>query len=327
MGRSFAPNTFSPWLWTTKATPQSITVAKLYHKQEARTLEKPHLGTSTMAIQLLLSLLFFPSSLSSSASSNIISNVAQVLSNFGIVSMSLTLQYAPQTLIPKTQNLTIFSPSDTIFAKSSQPSLALLRFHFSPQSLPPSFLDSLHFGSKITTFSPTHSLIVTSSPSNDQFSLNGVKIGTKPVYDDGFLIIYKIDKFFDPIFKVSKHGCVRAYNMFRNTSSFEKASEALRLIMPCKVPGKDLVNWDKRMVLETYLEGFDITVTKSGANVMINGVKVIARDLFQSDWLVVHGLSRGVSREKAGNVAVVNSNFNKVLLATACCLFLSLRFC
>ncbi|XVE85383.1 hypothetical protein DITRI_Ditri17bG0086500 [Diplodiscus trichospermus] len=327
-----------------------------------------------MAIQLLLSLIFF--SLSSAASSNIIIfNAAQVLSDVGMVSMSLTLEYGPQTLIPQTQNLTIFSPSDTVFAKSGQPSLSLLRFHFSPQSLPLSFLNSLPFGSKISTFSPNHSLIVTSSPPDDQFSLHGVKIGNRPVYDDGSLIVYRIDMFFDPSFKVSNHGCVGA-NTFRNTNSFGKAGEALRskgyfamasfldsqlerpeenmtltifapsdemvkpfvgnwrvyppifsrLIVPCKIPGRDLVNWDKSVVLQTYFEGPNITVTKSGANVMINGIKVMVRDLYQSDWLVVHGLIGGLAREEARNGAAENSKFSKILLAISC-LFLSLSFC
>ncbi|XVE92064.1 hypothetical protein REPUB_Repub01dG0065200 [Reevesia pubescens] len=329
-----------------------------------------------MATQLLL--ISFISLISSSAASNIISNAAQVLSNLGMVSMSLTLQFGPQTLIPQSQNLTIFSPSDAIFAKSGQPSLSLLRFHFSPQSFPLSLLNSLPFGSKITTFSPTHnSLFITSSPSDDQISLNGVKIGKDPVYNDGSLIVYKIDKFFDPSFKVSEHKCVGAYTRFRPTNSFDKAIKGLRskgyfamasfldsqlespkenlvltifapsdemikplignwsvnpsiflrLIVPCKIPGRDLVNWDKRMVLETYLEGFNITVTKSGADVLINGVKVMIQDLFQSEWLVVHGLmSEGLARVAAGNGAAENSKFNKILLTTSC-LFLSLSFC
>ncbi|XP_007045080.2 PREDICTED: putative fasciclin-like arabinogalactan protein 20 [Theobroma cacao] len=327
-----------------------------------------------MAVQLLLSLVFFfLPSLSFSASSNIISNAAQVLSDIGMVSMSLTLQYGPQTLIPQTQNLTIFSPSDTVFAKSGQPSLSLLRFHFSPQSLPLSFLNALPFGSKLTTLSPSHSLIVTSSPSDDQLSLNGVKIGKTPAYDDGTLVVYKLDKFFDPSFKVSKHGCVGA-DTFRSFNSFDKASEALRskgyfamasfldsqlespranvkltifapsdemikpfmgnwsvypsiflsLIVPCKIPGRDLVNWDEGVVLETYLGGFNITVAKSDANVTINGAKVMVRDLFQSDWLVVHGLSDsgGLARVAARSGAAENSKLDKILLAT-CCLFLS----
>ncbi|XVF85328.1 hypothetical protein PTKIN_Ptkin17bG0108900 [Pterospermum kingtungense] len=324
-----------------------------------------------MAIQLLLSLIIFFSLSSTSASSNIISTTAQVLSNIGLVSMSLTLQYAPQTLIPPTRNLTIFSPSDTIFTKSGQPSLSLLRFHFSPQSLTLSTLNFLPFGSKIATFSPNHPLIVTSSPPDDQLSLNGVKIGDKPVYDDGSLIIYKIDKFFDPSFKVSDHGCAGAYT-FHNTNSFGEASQALRsigysamasfldsqletrpkenmtltifapsdemvkpfvgnwsaypsiflrLIVPCKIAGRDWANWDKTMVLQTYLEGFNISVAKSGANVMINGFKVMALDMFESDWLVVHGLS-GHGRVKG---AAEKSKFNKILLAISC-VFLSLSF-
>ena len=99
----------------------------------------------------------------------------------------------------------------------------------------------------------------------------------------------------------------------------------LRLIVPRKILGRDLVNWNKRIVLQTYLEGFNITVAKSGANVKINGVKVMVRDLFQSDRLVVHGLSGGLARVEAGNGAAENFKFNKILLAISC-LFLSFKF-
>ncbi|XP_077216283.1 putative fasciclin-like arabinogalactan protein 20 [Tasmannia lanceolata] len=158
-----------------------------------------------MAVYLLLSLLLF--SLFStfyflSSSSQTALNALEILSNSSFTSMALTLQLiTSQTLIPDSSSATIFSPSDDAFIISGQPSLILLQYHFSPMKFTPQDLRSFTFGTKIPTFYQNHSLIVTNSGSDGEISLNNVKINESIIYDDGSVIIYGIDRFFDPSFE------------------------------------------------------------------------------------------------------------------------------
>ncbi|KAL5828068.1 hypothetical protein ACOSQ4_019865 [Xanthoceras sorbifolium] len=181
---------------------------------------------------VLLSLL----SLSSPLPDNSIRNAAEILSDSGHVSMALTLEFASHTLFPQLQFLTIFSPSDSAFVSSGQPSLSLLRFHFSPLPISSQTLKSLPFNSKIPTLSPNRSLIVTSSPSDHRVSLNGVEVNDgNAIYDDGSLRIFGIDRFFDPGFRVSvphdgNHsspnlGCAPMVN--DGSMSFDRARKVL----------------------------------------------------------------------------------------------------
>ncbi|KAF2317842.1 hypothetical protein GH714_041158 [Hevea brasiliensis] len=73
----------------------------------------------------------------------------------------------------------------------------------------------------------------------------------------------------------------------------EYSSIFLRHVVPCKMPWKDLVNFNDGMVLDTYSEGFGIRISRSGDIFMLNEVPVSFPDMYQSDWLVVHGL-RGI---------------------------------
>lgn len=111
--------------------------------------------------------------------------------------MALTLELIAESLLSQSNSITIFSPSDTAFAQSGQPSLSLLRFHFLPLYLSPEVLRSLAPGTKIPTMLPARSLTVTSSQSDSVISLNRVKISTSPFYDDGSLVVFGIEKFFD----------------------------------------------------------------------------------------------------------------------------------
>ncbi|XP_020534923.1 putative fasciclin-like arabinogalactan protein 20 [Jatropha curcas] len=143
-------------------------------------------------------------SISSSLSTETILDAAATLSNSGFNSMALILEFGSQTLIPPTTSLTIFCPSDTAFTESGQPSLSLLRFHFSPQTFRFNTLKSLPPGTKIPTLFSNHSLIITSTPScEDQVSLNGVKINESAIYSNGSFVIFGIHKFLDPDFEVS----------------------------------------------------------------------------------------------------------------------------
>lgn len=79
-----------------------------------------------------------------------------------------------------------------------------------------------------------HSLIITSSPSDVDVSLNGVKINGSAIYNDGSLVVFGIEKFLDPDFEVSGSISGRPAQGFRCSGNgddfhmFEKASGALR---------------------------------------------------------------------------------------------------
>ncbi|GAB4840363.1 hypothetical protein Ancab_021129 [Ancistrocladus abbreviatus] len=141
-------------------------------------------------------------SLSSSLPNDTLLNAADVLANSGYLSMSLTLQLIAKTFFSYFPFATIFSPSDDAFALYGQPSLSLLSFHFCPVAYSLSDLQSFPFGSEIPTHLPNRSLVVTTLPSDDQISINDVKIDGSSIYDDGFLVIFAIDKFFDYNFKI-----------------------------------------------------------------------------------------------------------------------------
>lgn len=115
--------------------------------------------------------------------------------------MSLTLEIVAETLLEQSPSATVFAPSDSAFKKSGQPSLDLLRFHFVMLPLPPQSFRRLPSGAKLPTMLTGQSLTVTTSPSDQSTSLNNIKIIGSPIYDDGFLLVYGIDRFFDPSFQ------------------------------------------------------------------------------------------------------------------------------
>ncbi|XP_002531064.2 putative fasciclin-like arabinogalactan protein 20 [Ricinus communis] len=159
------------------------------------------MSTKFLLFLTLFSILFICIS-TLTATGTLPDNAITVLSDSGYNSMALILEFGSRSiLIPPSPSLTIFSPSDTVFSKSGQPSLNLLQFHFSPLSLSLHSLKSLPSGSKISTFWTNHSLIVTSD-GEDKVEVNGVKISGFPVYDDGSLVIFGIDKILDPNFQV-----------------------------------------------------------------------------------------------------------------------------
>ena len=144
-----------------------------------------------MAYSLLTSLIIFCLfSLSSSLPSQTILDAAEILSDSGYVSMSLTLELVSQTLLPKSPSATLFAASDAAFIESCQPPLSLFQFHSLPLALSFESLRSLPVGAKIPTMFANHSLIVTSAASDSQISLNNVNITSSPLFDDGSLIIF-----------------------------------------------------------------------------------------------------------------------------------------
>ncbi|KAK4260724.1 hypothetical protein QN277_003802 [Acacia crassicarpa] len=154
---------------------------------------------SSLQFLLLFSLSFF--CLSSGVPYEAILDAADILFDSGFISMALTMEVAAKTLLLQSPSLTIFAPSDSAFGKSGQPSLDLIRFHVSPMPLPMQSLRLLPSGAKIPTLLDKNSLVVTTPPSDRRISLNNVRVNISPIYDDGFIVIYGIDKFFDPNFK------------------------------------------------------------------------------------------------------------------------------
>ncbi|KAI3729363.1 hypothetical protein L6452_18019 [Arctium lappa] len=189
-----------------------------------------------MAVQpTLILLLFAILSFTTALPSETISDAADTLSNSGYYAMSLTLSLVSTSFLSHTSSVTIFTPPDSIFADHGEPSLSLLQLHFSPLLFSFSALRSLPFGTKIPTISSHTSLTITTLPSSDHVSLNNVRILGPPIFDDGLLMIFGIENFFDPNFTLSATPTVQipsfndcetfaaAYNNF----SFHDASNLL----------------------------------------------------------------------------------------------------
>ncbi|KAL6187294.1 hypothetical protein ACLB2K_038694 [Fragaria x ananassa] len=99
---------------------------------------------------------------------------------------------------------TVFAPADAAFASSGQPTPDLIRFHLVPAAIPLRSLKSLPFGAKILTLLDGHSLTVTTLLADDLISLNNVTVA--PIFDDGELVIFEIDRFFDLNFRIESHS-------------------------------------------------------------------------------------------------------------------------
>lgn len=68
------------------------------------------------------------------------------------------------------------------------------------------------------------------------------------------------------------------------------ASIFFRTVVPCKIPWSELVNFPNGSLLETYTKDFKLKITRTGDEMMINGLQVTAPDMYCSNWLAVHGL-------------------------------------
>ncbi|KAF3432211.1 hypothetical protein FNV43_RR26950 [Rhamnella rubrinervis] len=152
------------------------------------------------------------------AKSTSIIDAAEILSDSGFEAMALTLELASKGLIPFSPSLTIFAPTDSAFAQSGQPPLALLQYHLLPQAFTYKSLKSLPAGARVPTLLANHTLVITTAPYDSRVSLNNVTVNGSPIYDDGSLIIFGIEKFFNPYFRfpepirsssVKDRGCVQ----------------------------------------------------------------------------------------------------------------------
>ncbi|MED6222941.1 hypothetical protein PIB30_069288 [Stylosanthes scabra] len=193
---------------------------------------------SSLSLSFLLLFSFSVISLSTALPSEAISDAADILADSNFVSMALTLEILAESLLEQPSSATVFAPSDSAFKKSGQPSLDLLRFHFAPLPLPPQSLRLLTAGAKIPSMLPGQSLVVTASPSDRIISLNNVRITESPLYDDGVLLVYGVDRFLDPNFqdnsgsnqKPNSNATCIARNLTANNSSdsFSQAIETLK---------------------------------------------------------------------------------------------------
>jgi len=165
-------------------------------------------------------------------------DAADILLDSGFVSMSLTLEIVAESLLEQSPSATVFAPSDSAFKKSGQPSLDLLRFHFVMLPLPQQSLRRLPAGAKLPTMLAGQSLTVTTSSSDRVTSVNNIKITGKPIYDDGVLLVYGIDRFFDPNFQYtgpsqkpnsySNSSCSALNRTVYSSGSFEEAVKTLK---------------------------------------------------------------------------------------------------
>ncbi|XP_050380059.1 putative fasciclin-like arabinogalactan protein 20 [Argentina anserina] len=324
---------------------------------------------------LLLLILFSLTSASSAvASPATLLTAAPTLSNSGFLSMALTLQIAAGAgLDLASPTATIFAPPDTAFFQSGPPSLPLLQYHISPRRLSVNTLPYLRRGAKIQTLLPNYTLTVTASPPSEGFSsINDVRVDPNSVLDDGSVIIYAVDQFFNltfldatteapapsPISAISGQphrvfGSVadllrsRGYSVMaafldaqligfnrktaltlfapaddavedyaRNTSDYSAIFRSH--VVPKLLTWRDLVALDDGTMLPTFAEGFTIDVIKMGDVPVLNDVPVAEQDLYQSRFVVVHGINRLLTSQKeavaqaegpAGDEEDVNDGF------------------
>ncbi|XP_022945764.1 LOW QUALITY PROTEIN: putative fasciclin-like arabinogalactan protein 20 [Cucurbita moschata] len=213
-----------------------------------------------------------------------------ILSDNGFVSMAVMLQLIAQSLLSQSNSITIFSPSDTAFAQSGQPSLSLSFDSISCLSTYlPNASNRSRWGTKISTMLADRSLTVTSSRYFHEISLNRVMISSSPIYDDvrslflapiSFLILrFSNGQSTMTVFAPSDDTLAARIDDFTDYPS-----------LYCRILWNDLMDLEKGTKLSTYSKGFAISVAKSNGILMINGVAVIYPNMYVNDWLLVHGL-------------------------------------
>ncbi|KAL3731385.1 hypothetical protein ACJRO7_028287 [Eucalyptus globulus] len=167
----------------------------------------------------------------------------------------------------------------------------------------------------------TYSLIVTSSPSVYQVEINGIKIIGSPVFNDGNLVVFGIEEFFNPEFRTlaleskalvgamrSKGNSVMA--SWYATMKLKGDNQMLTVVAPLD---EAMVNhtgsfseypwifqrhvFNSGTSVHTHLEGFDIEVTRIGDALMLNGLSNTSSDVLTSEWLSVHGVLDVIARE------------------------------
>ncbi|XP_076927118.1 putative fasciclin-like arabinogalactan protein 20 [Bidens hawaiensis] len=288
-----------------------------------------------------------------------LTNAADTLANSGYVAMSLTINLVSDVLLSHHNSATVFTPPDSSFADYGQPSLSILQLHFSPMAFSLQSIRSLPYGTKIPTVDSGTFLTVTTPSPSDQISINDVKIIGSPVFDDGSLIVFGIEDFFDPNFTIpdppvpvsTLDHCTTSFpdnNNNNNSFSFHDTANVLisrgysviasflnlqllgfvnqprltvfapsdevmieysgrfpdyqslfyRHVLPCKISWRDLINVEDGTGFDTYLEGFEVRIFRSGGTYKVNEVAITFPDMYYSGWIVVHGIREALSLPK-----------------------------
>ncbi|OWM70340.1 putative fasciclin-like arabinogalactan protein 20 [Punica granatum] len=238
------------------------------------------------AAPLFFSLLLLSSTSAVTSPAENLQKAAEVLSDAHFSSMGLTLDLISDThIIPPSPSLTVFSPRDSAFSRSGQPSLSLLQFHFSDLSLSSQFLRSLPFGTEIPTVLENRSLVVTTLPRDARVSLNGVRITNSPLYSDGSLVVFGADEFFNSSFQLPvpiqghrtpnllcassiKNSQKSGFN-FKADNLFEKASKVMRssgYSVMASILGMQLLGIENPATLLTIFAPIDESITKRVRN-------------------------------------------------------------
>ncbi|KAL9343821.1 hypothetical protein Peur_064252 [Populus x canadensis] len=253
----------------------------------------------------------------------------EILSTSGYLSMALTLEITSKRLHLESSAATIFAPLDIALARLGQLSVLDLQYHISPVRLSGYYLDSLPFGTRIPTLLPNHSLIVTTSLSyfDGKLSINGISIEESALVDFGCLIIFGTSEFFNSSLEISPNltpapapspsPVTSLGNTSQNESTgldnqtrltiFAPVDQAMdayaknvsdyssifrKHVVPGLFPRQDLEGFNDGTSLPTFSGGFMINLTKSGDVLVLNGVPVIFPEMYQSDWLIIHGLNQ-----------------------------------
>ncbi|KAF5178521.1 Chromatin remodeling [Thalictrum thalictroides] len=179
-----------------------------FHKQEGNPSEnKPEMEKSILVSLILVCLLFIytifarPLPLLSPVT---VLDAVHSLSDSGYLAMSLVVKAECK---------------NAVFQASGQPPVSLLRFHFSPLKLTMKKLKLLPFGTRIPTLFDDKELILTSTPLDDDVSINNVTINGSPIYNVGTMVVYGINKFFDPSYENSQISNPVVRNPIKNLST------------------------------------------------------------------------------------------------------------
>ncbi|KAH6762938.1 hypothetical protein C2S52_020371 [Perilla frutescens var. hirtella] len=282
-------------------------------------------------------------------------DAVETLANSGYIAMAFTLQLiAPMLPLPSAAAitpLTIFSPPDASFVSSGQPSLNHLLLHFSPVSLSPAALLSFPFSTLLPSLSPFKHLIVTSNQP-EKISINNVGVFRVPILDDGVVVVYAVDDFFDfnfgltltnplrlnpksalqcmkleaisrfsdaaGVLKSRGHSIIASFlelqllghlddhggdfwtvfapadqDLVEFSGNFlEYSSLFVRHLLPCKVGWSDLEETVNITAAIYNLKGFPLNITKDiyDEMLMVNGVEITFPDMYENEWLVIHGI-------------------------------------
>ncbi|KAL9328282.1 hypothetical protein ACSQ67_003285 [Phaseolus vulgaris] len=110
----------------------------------------------------------------------------------------------------------LFNTRGTLFKKFGQPSLDLLRFHLASLPLTLSSLRLLTVGAKIP------------SSSDHLTSIKNINFTQTLVYDDGFLLVYDVDRFFDCGFPLMNERLISFDQIAIAFYSFHQAIQILK---------------------------------------------------------------------------------------------------